>query len=381
MVSSEKTIASAMEQQGDKGFIHGRIMASQRTTNRARRKVRIAEPEWVHASDEELLDWRICDLGLKIPGTLLGERVQRLYEELQQRGITFQPHCWLSDDWFSPDGVPGIAIPFYMAHPRLARLERNQMSEVEGGNKDWCMRILRHEAGHAIDTAYRLHRRRSWQGVFGRASLPYPEDYSPRPTSKNYVLNLESWYAQSHPSEDYAETFAVWVKPRSRWRSEYADWPALGKLEYVDELMQEIAGQKAPVRTRQHTGSVAGLRKTLGEHYSERCEHYGIGDVEEVDEYDDDLLRLFSNASRYRHRRSAASFLRQLRPEARRVVSQWTGQYQYTVDQVVGEMIQRSRELGLKVHRSEKDTRRDALILLTVKTMHYLQGGYHKMAM
>ncbi|MEO2021567.1 MAG: putative zinc-binding metallopeptidase [Pirellulaceae bacterium] len=356
-------------------------MASQQTKNRSRRKLRIAEPDWVQASDEELLDRRICDLGLQIPGTLLEQRVQRLYEELQQRGITFQPHCWLSDDWFSPDGVPGIAIPFYMAHPRLARLERNQMSEVEGGNKDWCMRILRHEAGHAIDTAYRLHRRRSWQAVFGRASLPYPEDYSPSPTSKSYVLNLESWYAQSHPSEDYAETFAVWVKPRSRWRSEYADWPALGKLEYVDELMQDISGQKAPVKTRQRTGSVTGLRKTLREHYIERCEYYGIGDVEEVEEYDDELLRLFSNASRYRHRRSAASFLRQLKAEARRVVAQWTGQYQYTVDQVIGEMIQRSRELDLKVHRSEKDTRRDALILLTVKTMHYLQGGYHKMAM
>ena len=110
-----------MEQQVDTRLIHGRIMAPQRSRNRARRKVRLAEPEWVHASDEELLDWRICDLGLKIPGTLLEERVERLYEELQQRGITFQPHCWLSDDWFSPDGVPGIAIPFYMAHPRLAR--------------------------------------------------------------------------------------------------------------------------------------------------------------------------------------------------------------------------------------------------------------------
>lgn len=353
-------------------------MAVQRPKTRLHSKSRLIKPIWAHLSDADLLDWRICDLGLQIPGTLLADRIERLYAEMRSRGITFQPHCWLSDDWFSPEGVPGIAIPFFMAHPRLARLERNQMSEVEGGNKDWCMRILRHEAGHAIDTAYRLHRRRNWQQVFGKASQPYPEDYEPKPYSKSFVLNLESWYAQSHPSEDYAETFAVWVKPRSRWRTQYSDWPALRKLEYIDELMWEISGKKAVVTTRERTGSIRTIRRTLGEHYAERRSHYGIG---EADESDADLLRLFSNAPEYRNRRSAASFLRQLKTEARRVVAQWTGQYQYTVDQVLGEMIERSRELGLKLHRSEKETRRDTMVLLTVKTMHYLQGGYHKMAM
>lgn len=353
-------------------------MAGRRTKTRSRVKLEQSKPIWAYLSDADLLDWRICDLGLKIPGTLLAERIELLYKEMEQRGITFRPHCWLSDDWFSPDGVPGIAIPFFMAHPRLARLERSQMAEVEGGNKDWCMRILRHEAGHAIDTAYRLRRRRSWQEMFGKGSQPYPEDYEPKPYSKSYVLNLESWYAQSHPVEDYAETFAVWVKPRSRWRVEYEGWPAMRKLEYIGELMEDIAGKKPAVVSRERTDSVSSLRKTLREHYAERRTHYGIG---EEDEYDEDLLRLFSNAPKYRHRRSAASFLRQLKPEARRVVAEWTGQYQYTVNQVIGEMIERSRELSLKVHRSEKKTRQDALVLLTVKTMHYLHGGYHKMAM
>ena len=142
--------------------------------------------------------------------------------------------------------------------------------------------------------------------------------------------------------------------------------------------MKDIAGKKAAVTTRERTDSVSTLRKTLREHYAERRTHYGIG---EDGDYDEDLLRLFSNAPEYRNRRTAASFLRQLKPEARRVVAQWTGQYQYTVNQVIGEMIERSRELSLKVHRSEKKTRQDALVLLTVRTMHYLQDGYHKMAM
>jgi hypothetical protein len=112
--------------------------------------------------------------------------------------------------------------------------------EVEGGNRPWLMRILRHEAGHALDTAYRLRRRRRWRDVFGPASLPYPERYRARPGSRRYVHHLGGWYAQAHPTEDFAETFAVWLAPRSGWRRQYAGWPALGKIEMVDELMSEV---------------------------------------------------------------------------------------------------------------------------------------------
>ena len=69
---------------------------------------------------------------------------------------TSGPHAWLSDEWFSPDNTPGIAIPFYLAHPRLMRLERRQILEVEGGTASECLRILRHETGHVVQHAYRL---------------------------------------------------------------------------------------------------------------------------------------------------------------------------------------------------------------------------------
>ena len=119
---------------------------------------------------EELLDVRMSDLGLQIKGTALEERIARLHDELEHRRIRLRPHCWLSDEWFAPDGVPGIALPFYLAHPRLKELERRQMLAVEGGTRDECLRILRHEAGHTIETAYRLNRRSEWRRVFGRAS-------------------------------------------------------------------------------------------------------------------------------------------------------------------------------------------------------------------
>src|SRR6185503_6125586 len=129
---------------------------------------------------------RLCDLGLKIEGTALERRIVQLHDELERRGIRFRPHCWLSTEWFCPDGVPGIGIPFYLAHPRLVRIEHRQMLEVEGGTRAWGMRILRHEAGHAINNAYRLHRRRRWQQVFGRSTIPYPEYYRPKPFSRDF---------------------------------------------------------------------------------------------------------------------------------------------------------------------------------------------------
>jgi hypothetical protein len=164
-------------------------------------------------TDEQLLDLRFCDLQLSIEGTRIGQRFAKLCRELQARRLAFRPHVWLSEEWFTPDGVPGFAIPFYLAHPRLIKLERNQMLQVEGDSEAECMRILRHETGHAIANAHRLHARRSWADTFGSPRVAYPDWYKPQPNSRDYVLNLDAWYAQSHPAEDFAETFAVWLRP------------------------------------------------------------------------------------------------------------------------------------------------------------------------
>lgn len=355
----------------------GKRTTTKRSTRSSRRWVR-PEPAWAALSDEQLLDQRFCDLGLTIEGSILENRIARLYHEMERRGFRFRPHVWIGEDWFSPDNVPGIAIPFYLVHPRLMRLERKQMLDVEGGTDEECMRILRHEAGHTLDSAYRLHRRRKWRETFGRASDPYPDTYQPRPFSKKFVLHLDLWYAQSHPSEDFAETFAVWLKPRSRWRAQYEGWPALRKLEYVDQLMADIRDRTPAVRSRRHVDSVRTLRKTLREHYDERRARYG---VDYPDVYDRELLRLFSDSEDNAHRPAAATFLRKIRPEVRRTVARWTGEYQYTIDQVIGELITRCRELDLRLARSEAATRQDAVVMLAVQTMNYLHGGHHRLAL
>lgn len=343
---------------------------------RSSRKTR--EPEWAELPDEELLSWRLCDLNLRIEGTLLEERIARLSDELGHRRLRFRPHFWIADEWFSPDGIPGVAIPFYLAHPRLARLERRQMLEVEGGTEEWCMKILRHEVGHAIDTAYRLHFRKRYRTMFGKYTAPYPEHYHPRPYSKNYVVHLEPSYAQAHPAEDFAETFAVWLKPRSAWRTNYERWPVLRKLEYVDELMAEIRDQKPHISVRSHVDSVRTLKKTLGEHYEEKRERYS---AHLPNLYDQHLRKLFSDAPEHARRTSAAVFLGGIRASLRKTVAHWTGEYQYIIDQVLREMIKRCRERNLRLDRSARQARRDALVLVTVLTMNYLHGGYHRVAL
>jgi hypothetical protein len=330
---------------------------------------------WTELSDEELLDVRLSDLPVAIEGTLAG-RVAQIRSELAARDLRFPLHFYLSDEWFTPDGATAIAIPFYLAHPRLETLEDAQMLEVEGGEHEWCMRILRHEAGHAIDNAFRLRRRRQRQHTFGSPSKPYPEFYTPKPYSKSFVLHLDSWYAQSHPDEDFAETFAVWLTPNSEWRQRYAGWRALGKLEYMDSLMDSLRGATPPVENPDEVDRLDTLRSTLRQHYRNKRRYYG---VDYPNFYDRDLRRLFSDAPEFGSAITAAQFINRIRRSVRRVVSGWTGIYQYTIDQVLEDMIERCRELNLRLAAPDDQARQEFTVLLTVQAMNYLHSGGHRL--
>jgi hypothetical protein len=324
---------------------------------------------WASLSDSELLELRLKDLKVSLSGTWLERCLADLYDELDERGLRIRPHAWISNEWFSPDDTPGIAIPFYLAHPRLMRIERKMIIDVEGGTVPECMRILRHEAGHVLQVSYQLHRRRRWQELFGPSSTRYPRYYRPNPASRRYVYHLPRWYAQSHPDEDFAETFAVWLTPRSNWRKRYAGWPALKKLEYVDELMAEIATKKPIITRRLRVDPLSHLTQTLAEHYEKKRTHYAI-DYPKI--YDRDLRRIFSADPRHRRSPAASTFLRRNRAKIRQVVSKWTGEYQLTLDSVFDDMIGRCRELKLRAVGSERQLRMEFIVLLTAKAVHSL---------
>jgi hypothetical protein len=331
--------------------------------------------DWPELNDEQLLDVRLADLPLTIEG-ILASRIAQLREELDARGLRFPVHFYLSDEWFTPDGTISIAIPFYLAHPRLEKLEEAQMFEVEGGDHEWGMRILRHEAGHAIDNAFKLRLRRQRREMFGSPAEPYPEFYTPKPYSKSFVLHLDAWYAQSHPDEDFAETFAVWLAPNSEWRQRYAGWKALPKLDYMDALMTSLRDKTPKVQSTEEVDPLPHIRKTLRSHYKNKRRHYG---VDYPHFYDRDLRRLFSDAPEFSDRITAAQFIARIRRPVRRVVAGWTGIYQYTIDQVLEDMIARCRELKLRLATTEEQARQEFTVLLTVQTMNHLHSGGHRL--
>ena len=334
----------------------------------------LLDPDWVTLPDEALLDVRIADLPLALDGTMAA-RLDQLRGELAARGLDVPVHFYLSDDWFTPDGQVSVAVPFYLAHPRLEKLEAAQILEVEGGDDAQCLRILRHEMGHAIDNAYRLRLRRHRRKIFGLPSKPYPEFYTPRPYSKRFVLHLDAWYAQSHPDEDFAETFAVWLAPGSDWRHRYTGWRAIRKLEYMDALMTSLRGTPPRLHSAEEVEPLRKKRQTLRQHYRNKRRHYGL---DYPNFYDRDLRRLFSDADEFAGNITAAQFIARNRRAVRRAVAKWTGIYQYTIDQVLEDMTTRCQQLRFRLAAPEDQARQEFTVLLTVQAMNHLHSGRHR---
>jgi hypothetical protein len=315
-------------------------MKASRVQGRTRAVAR-APVDWTALSDDALLALRVRDLNLRIEGSRLEPMVRRLYDELRCRGIRFCPPCYLADEWFCPDKVPVIGIPFVLAHPRLCQLEQRMMYEVEGGNEMSCMQLLRHECGHALNYAYRLYRRSRWREVFGPFSTRYGGGYSARPYSRRFVAHLSDQYAQSHPDEDFAETFAVWLTPGSEWETRYAGWPALDKLRYVDHLMRTTCTQAPAVTVRETPYSAARMTSTLAAHYERR--RRGLKDSF-TGYYDEHLARLF----RHKGTEAASRFLRRNRRRLVDAVTGSTGDRKYDIHQLLVKLARRCDALALQ---------------------------------
>jgi hypothetical protein len=335
------------------------------------------DPPWATLRDEELLTLRIRDLRLRLEGSPLEPRVAKLYGELDARGLRLRPPCYLGDEWFSPEGVPTVAIPFYLAHPRLEQLELRQMLDVEGATPESCAELLRHECGHAFDHAYRFSSQPSWREVFGSPEVDYePERYRPRPYSKSFVRHLPNWYAQAHPDEDFAETFAVWLStPPEEWRARYRGWKAIVKLEYVDSLMNE-ARDKPPVVVPgkgRRRAAASNLTSTLAHYYATRRK---LSAQDYPDFYDADLQRIFSKSSAGRG--TAAAFMRRRREAIVASVVRSTGQRKYVVDGLARKLLQRCSSLGLHATGDEVALALDVGAYVASLVTHHLYTGRFK---
>ncbi|MCO4793229.1 MAG: putative zinc-binding metallopeptidase [Bacteriovoracaceae bacterium] len=326
--------------------------------------------QWADLSDEQLLKMRICDLKLKLKNTWVEKQVNKLHKELDKKNLHFKPHVWISDDWYSPDGIAGFAVPFYLLHPRLIELERKMIGEAEGETVDWCMQLMRHEAGHAIDNAFGLRRKKLRQKLFGLTGKSYPNSYKPNLYDKNYVVHLGEGYAQAHPDEDWAETFATWLTPGSNWKKVYAKWPAIEKLELLNEMMINLRGKKPLKRKKETTDCVATLTLTLEEYYQQKTDRFGILTPDRIcNELSSVFTPGFSN-----HYPKASSFLRKGRKELCKEVAKKSDRYEKNISAVVGKLVTYCQERNFHLNTNEAVARKRILAVLTKNSRKYFRN-------
>ena len=332
----------------------------------------MSEPAWVQLNDESLLEMKISGLKLSLEGSGLEKHVQQLYRELEDRGLVFHPPCHIGDEWFCPVGIPAIYIPFFLVHPRLRKLERRQILEVEGETPEWFMQLMRHEAGHAYSYAYFLYRKKKWQSQFGLASQEQSDFYRPRPYSHSFVIHLDDWYAQSHPDEDFAETFAVWLTPELDWRRKYRGWKALRKLEYVDELMRSLAGTPPVHQPAYRPQDYDCLSQKLKTYYAAKRKLY---EQHYPDFYDRDLRRIFGEPGEQASPDKASRYLKSQRRLILQAVCDWTRESKYRVNQLLGKLIERCDKLDLRLPANRAILNMEIASYITTMIMNYLFTG------
>jgi hypothetical protein len=294
-------------------------------------------------TDPDLWEQRVDELGLRFEGSPLEPLIARLYQELAQAGIDLRPPCFVANEWGCPDGLPIIGIPFYLVDPRLHTYEDEHADDVEDAER--IMMGLRHEAGHAISYAYRLYTHPDFEGVFGRYDQKYNDDYQPEPFARRCVRHLPGWYAQKHPDEDFAESFAVWLTPGSSWRQKYAGWPALAKLEAVDRMVSEVGHEPPVVDPATVRPDPNELAFTVGEFYRARARADAPPAAEIGATLDDDLKEHFTADGLGT---DAASLLWDRRRMIMRAVSAYTGSRLYVAKVVIEFIANRLRSLGLR---------------------------------
>ncbi len=323
----------------------------------------------------ELLNTRIADLRLRLEGSPLEPYVLKLWRELEEKKFRFKPKIYLSDGWGCPDQTPLIGVPFYLADRRLTKLEEEQSGEIEDAKS--IMMLLRHEAGHAVNYAYKLWTRPSWEDVFGPFSRPYDDVFRPDRMSRHYVRHISAFpygrtYAQKHPDEDFAETFAVWLTPRSAWRIRYRHWPAIRKLVYVDRLMEEIRQKPPSVKKAKPFLPVEKMTDTLAEHYGRKMERFRRAARGFVD---DRLSQAFPPV-RGIVLLPAAALLRKFHDGLRERIVLWSNLTEKEAETILRKLESRADALKL-VYRpgKEKDRLMDVVSLVITISMDYVYTG------
>jgi hypothetical protein len=323
----------------------------------------------------ELLNRRVSDLGLRIEKSPIEPHIRRLHREMERKGFLFKPKVYLADGWGCPDRTPVIGIPFYLADARLIRLEDEQTGEVEDAKA--IMMLLRHEAGHAVNYAYRLWERSSWKEIFGPFTKPYKDVFRPDRFSRQFVKHIAAPpygrnYAQKHPDEDFAETFAVWLTPRSDWRRRYRHWPVLRKLKYVDRLMRDIKRRKPENLKHRMDRPVEKMTISLAAHYGKQADVYRRA----ARGYVDDKLHEVFPESRAKELAPAGDLLRRRHAELKERIVRWAALDAEDVEILLRKLESRTDALRLRYPKSSERLKdRDVVALAVALALDYAYTG------
>jgi hypothetical protein len=328
----------------------------------------------------EILSKRICDFDLKIEGRPLEKVIERFRLELTESGITrLQPVFYLTDEWGVPEGTVAIGIPFYLADEKLMRVQKKKRPGlVEGETEEDVLRYLRHEMGHVVNYAYRLYATEEWTSLFGPMSRPYTEDYHVVPFSPDYVRHLPGGYAQKHPDEDWAETFALWMTPRFDWRELYADSPgALAKLEFASRAMALLNERVPEVTSTEIDYDTREIKATVQEFY----EGVDLGEAKIPRSLDGDLQLIFARVQPkgdepVPRTGDGGALLKRNQTFLANSVYHWTGVDPSLLHPLVAHLTTRAHVLKLSYPMSARD---DVLVelsgFLTALAMNYQYKG------
>lgn len=320
---------------------------------------------------QEILTKPIRELGLKLEGSPIERFVHQLYKELERKGIRkFRPLCYLTDEWGCPSGEPVIGIPFYLADPKLARLEK-EMNDLEDTRE--IMMYLRHEAGHAFNYAYGLYKSPEWRDLFGPFRRFYRDDYRPVPFSRRFVRHIAGWYAQKHPDEDFAETFAVWLTPRSNWRRKYKGWGVMPKLRYVDRMAKKFRDVD-PVKPQGNTDiTVEEMETTVADYYQRMLDRQPSPEGLALET---DLADIFKVSRRKKGIRQASELVKENRKTIVDKVTYWTGVARPMVKELVESIETRAADLKLFAEIAcEREHLTEVAVYATALAMNYLARG------
>jgi hypothetical protein len=337
-----------------------------------------AEPVRFHESN--LWSTPIRDLGLTIEGTRLEPILAEFMEELRQVGVTrVRPRFYLSTEWGVPFETVAIAIPFYLARPDLTALHVERVGHVEGFDRADILRYLRHEMGHVVNYAYRLYDQEEWVKQFGSITQPYFEEYRPEPFSRRYVRHLPGWYAQKHPDEDWAETFAVWMTPGLDWRAEYSSWPvAYAKLSYCSRTMNTLRDRDPDVTSSELDEDVGEIEYSLDQYYGRSADSPGDlppgldGAIRAI--FED--LGSVEGSAHDAPLKPAAELIRRLEPELMANVFRWTGHFPERTRVLLRYLADRAAQLEQGYPEDREESAIMALTtLVTGLAMNHVQRG------